>query len=123
MYTSKFIILNALLMYPESYFLCILYYVTHRPVGMIFFFGPAIYAKPCWGGGGGPGACSPGKFPGIRRSLVHSYSFFRVFTHFFYLQITLFLAENLRKTTLNLSQTTNFRLFQIEKGCRRKNQI
>ena len=30
LYTGKFIYFNALLMYPESYFLCLLYHVTHH---------------------------------------------------------------------------------------------
>ena len=32
LYTGKFISLNAFLMYPKSYFLCPLYYVTHETV-------------------------------------------------------------------------------------------
>ena len=31
-HTGKFIRLNVLLMYPESYFMCLLYYVTHGRV-------------------------------------------------------------------------------------------
>ena len=72
-----------------------------RPVGMKFYSVQPFRRSHAMG---------EGIFK-IRHSLVHSNSFLRVFTHFFSLPILFFSVANVRKTTLTLSQTTNFRVF------------